>query len=143
MSTKFKGGFPTMVRFRIGLLALVASCAVFAWALPASARPAATHASATTHVTLVTVTAGKPSEFRFTLSKKSARKGVVTFKVVNKGTIPHDFKINGKKTKLLSPGKSQTLKVTFTKAKVYPYLCTVPGHAIAGMKGNFKITAGV
>jgi len=129
-----------MVRYRIGVLSLVATCAVLAWALPAGARTSTTQASAVTHVSAVTVTAGKPSEFRFTLTKKSAPKGIVSFKVVNKGSVPHDFKINGHKTRLLSPGQSQTLKVTFTKAKVYPYLCTVTGHAIAGMKGNFKIT---
>jgi uncharacterized cupredoxin-like copper-binding protein len=88
----------------------------------------------------VTVTPGKPSEFRFTLSKKSVPHGAVTFKVTNKGSIPHDFKIGGKRTKLLSPGRSATLKITFKKAGKYPYLCTVTGHAAAGMKGNLKVT---
>jgi uncharacterized cupredoxin-like copper-binding protein len=88
----------------------------------------------------VTVTPGKPSEFRFTLSKKSVPHGAVTFKVTNKGSIPHDFKIGGKRTKLLSPGRSATLKITFKKAGKYPYLCTVPGHAAAGMKGNLTVT---
>jgi uncharacterized cupredoxin-like copper-binding protein len=86
------------------------------------------------------VTAGKPSEFRFTLSKKTVPYGTVTFRVTNKGTLPHDFKIAGKKTKLLSPGQSQTLKVTLKKGKKYPYLCTVTGHAAAGMKGTLKVT---
>lgn len=85
--------------------------------------------------TTVAVTAGKPSEFKFTLSKKTVRKGVVVFKVVNKGMISHDFKIAGKKTKSLAKGKSQTLRVTFKKAGKYKYLCTLPGHATAGMKG--------
>ena len=29
------------------------------------------------------------------------------FKVTNKGKIPHDFKINGKKTQLIKPGSDQ------------------------------------
>jgi uncharacterized cupredoxin-like copper-binding protein len=29
--------------------------------------------------------------------------------------------------------------VTFRKAGKYPYLCTVAGHAAAGMKGTFTI----
>jgi uncharacterized cupredoxin-like copper-binding protein len=58
--------------------------------------------------------------------------------VTNKGKVPHDFKIKGKKTALLSPGKSATLKVVFPKGK-FPYLCTVPGHAAAGMKGVFTV----
>jgi uncharacterized cupredoxin-like copper-binding protein len=123
-----------MVRYRIGLLALVVACVSLAWVLPAGAKQTATRA------TTVNVTAGKPSEFRFTLSKKTAKHGAVTFKVTNKGTLPHDFKIAGKKTKLLSPGQSQTLKVTLKKAGKYPYLCTVTGHAAAGMKGTFKAT---
>ena len=67
-------------------------------------------------------------------------KGVVTFKVTNKGKLPHDFKISGKKTKIVAPGKSATLKVTYTKAGKYKYLCTVAGHAAAGMKGVLKVT---
>jgi uncharacterized cupredoxin-like copper-binding protein len=87
------------------------------------------------NATTVTVTAGKPSEFAFTLSKKAVAKGVVTFKVTNKGAITHDFKIAGKRTANLAGGKSGTLKVTFKKAGKYPFLCTLPSHAAAGMKG--------
>jgi uncharacterized cupredoxin-like copper-binding protein len=123
-----------MVRYRFGLIALVFACVSLASALPAGAQQSARRA------TTVNVTAGKPSELRFTLSKKSAPKGVVTFKVTNKGTLPHDFNIAGKKTKLISPGQSQSLTITFKKAGKYPYLCTVTGHAAAGMKGTFKVT---
>jgi uncharacterized cupredoxin-like copper-binding protein len=90
------------------------------------------HANATT----ITV---KATEFKFTLSKKSAPHGKVTFKVTNKGHLKHDFKINGKKTSMISPGKSATLTVTLKKGS-FKYLCTVPGHAAAGMKGTFKAT---
>jgi uncharacterized cupredoxin-like copper-binding protein len=80
------------------------------------------------------------SEFKFVLSKKSAKRGVVSFKVTNVGKIPHDFEINGRKTPLLSPGKSNTLRVTFLRKGAYPYKCTVPGHAKLGMKGVFTIS---
>ena len=33
------------------------------------------------------VTAGKPSEFRFTVSRKRLAKGVVVFRVTNRGSI--------------------------------------------------------
>jgi uncharacterized cupredoxin-like copper-binding protein len=104
-----------------------------AMAGPALARAPQAHAAATT----ITVTA---TEFKFALSKTSVKHGTVAFKVVNKGHLAHDFKINGKKTPLIQPGKSSTLMVTFAKAGSYPYQCTVPGHAAAGMKGKLKVT---
>jgi uncharacterized cupredoxin-like copper-binding protein len=119
--------------FRIATVAAFALLVGSIIALPATARPA--HATATT----VTVTAGKPSEFRFTLSAKSAARGVVTFKVTNKGKIAHDFKIAGKKSAQISPGKTLSVKITFAKAGRYPYECALPGHAAAGMKGVFVV----
>jgi plastocyanin len=100
--------------------------------LAAPALAARTHGSATA----VTVTA---TEFKFKLSKASVPHGTVTFTVVNKGKLPHDFKIAGKKTALLKPGKSGKLTVTL-KAGKSAYLCTVAGHAAAGMKGSLKVS---
>jgi len=111
---------------------LAAACVVLcATALAGPAFAARSHASGTT----ITVTA---SEFKFKLSSTSAKAGPVTFKVVNKGKLAHDFKIGGKKTPLIQPGKTGTLTVTL-KAGKYPYLCTVPGHAAAGMKGTLAV----
>ena len=79
-------------------------------------------------------------EFFFKLSTKSAAKpGTVTFVFKNVGHVMHDFRINGKQTPLTSPGKTAKLVVTFKKKGSYPYLCTVPGHAQAGMKGVFTV----
>src|SRR5947207_11858535 len=69
-----QGGFSKMVRYRIGLLALVAACAPLAWVLPASAQ------RSTAKITTVNVTAGKPAEFRFTLSTKTSKSGIIVFK---------------------------------------------------------------
>jgi uncharacterized cupredoxin-like copper-binding protein len=80
------------------------------------------------------------SEFKFVLSAKSASRGLVVFKVKNVGKLSHNFKINGRSTKMLSPGQSDTLRVTFLRKGAYPYSCTVPGHAAAGMKGVFTIS---
>jgi len=90
------------------------------------------------HATATSISV-KATEFKFTLSKKSAPHGKVTFKVTNKGHLKHDFKINGKKTSMISPGKSASLTVTLKKGS-FKYICTVPGHAAAGMKGTFKAT---
>ncbi len=92
-----------------------------------------------TSATSVVVVAGKPTEFKFTLSKKIVPKGAVTFKVTNRGTVSHDFRISGKKTKRLGAGKGATLSVLFKKAGKYPFLCTLPGHAAGGMKGVLTV----
>jgi len=94
--------------------------------------------SASPSATSATTVAVAASEFKFVLSKKVVPKGVVTFVVKNKGKTPHDFKIHGKKTKTIAPGASATLKVVFAKGK-FPYLCTLPGHAAAGMKGVLTV----
>jgi uncharacterized cupredoxin-like copper-binding protein len=112
---------PLMVRAVLALVAVVVTAGVLV--ATGTARQAAT----TVAVTQV--------DFKFKLSVKSVPHGTVTFRVTNKGKTRHDFKINGKKTALLAPGKSAVLKVTFRKAGRYPYLCTVPGHAQLGMKG--------
>jgi predicted lipoprotein with Yx(FWY)xxD motif/uncharacterized cupredoxin-like copper-binding protein len=107
-------------------------------------------ATATARNTVVTVTAGKPSEFKFKLSKARVPVGTVTFKITNKGALAHDFKVcskgglaytcTGKSSSLLTPRKSESLTVAFKKKGSYEYLCTVPGHAAAGMKGNLNVT---
>ena len=117
-----------MSRSRLVLAAAFLVVAALVLADLGAARPAAA---------TVTVTA---KEFKFVLSSKSVPKGAVTFTVVNKGKLAHDFKINSKKTPLIQPGKKATLKVTFAKAGSYRYLCTVPGHANFGMKGVLKVT---
>jgi uncharacterized cupredoxin-like copper-binding protein len=117
---------------RFGLLALTVVAAALLWALPAGAR------QSTPQVTTVNVTAGQPAEFRFKLSKTTVPAGKVTFVVTNRGNLPHDFKIDSKVTPLIPPGKSAKLVVTLKKGKA-PYLCTVSGHAAAGMKGVLTV----
>jgi uncharacterized cupredoxin-like copper-binding protein len=133
-----------MTKFRVAMIGIV-SAVMLVWALPAMA-----HTTRTTG-TSVSVTAGKPSEFKFTLSKMSVPAGSVTFSFSNKGALSHDFYVcssskggsanscAGKGTAVTAPGKSATLTLTL-KAGSYEYLCTVPGHAAAGMKGDLKVT---
>ena len=114
-------------------LATVATAAL-ALAQVGSARPDDRTATAATTVQV------RGGEFFFRLSTKSiARPGKVTFVFRNVGHVLHDFKVNGKKTPLISPGKTARLVVVFKTKKKYPYLCTVPGHAAAGMKGVFTV----
>jgi uncharacterized cupredoxin-like copper-binding protein len=105
----------------------------------AQAHPAAPQAAnATTHITVAA------SEFKFGFSKRSIPAvGTVIFTVVNKGKISHNFKIGGKTTPNLLPGKSAKLTVKFTKKGHYAYLWTITGHAAAGMKGLFSVGTAV
>jgi uncharacterized cupredoxin-like copper-binding protein len=79
------------------------------------------------------------TDLKFALSTKSVARGTVVFAVANKGKLGHDFKIAGKKTAVLRPGKTAKLSVTFKKAGKYPYVCTVPGHAAGGMRGVLTV----
>lgn len=72
--------------------------------------------------------------------------------MTNGGSLSHEFKTcasakggtanacTGKATKLVDPGASATLTYTFKTKGSYEYLCTVPGHAAAGMKGDLKVS---
>jgi uncharacterized cupredoxin-like copper-binding protein len=77
-------------------------------------------------------------DFKFKILPARATAGVNTFVVTNRGQATHDFRIGGKKTKILNPGQKQTIVVTLKKGR-YPYLCTVPGHAQLGMKGTLVV----
>jgi len=111
-----------------GKAAVLVACVVGATLLIAVPAEAAT----------VSVTAGKPSEYKFAIPS-SVKHGKVTFKVTNKGKIAHDFSIGGKTTPTLKPGASAKLSVTLKKGKA-AYKCTIPGHAAAGMKGTLKVS---
>jgi uncharacterized cupredoxin-like copper-binding protein len=136
------------MRRTVVLAGVLAACV----GLPAAGAVASSAVFSTTHsakATTITVVAGKPSELRFQLSKSTKLKvGTYIFKVTNKGLGFHTFKFctvpvktaakntcTGKVTKLLKPGQSATFTVVVKKAGKYEYLCSVPGHAAAGMKG--------
>lgn len=116
------------------VLGVLATAGIAAGVFAPGGGAAPTAASKTVTITV------KASEFKFALSKRSVPAGsTVIFKVVNVGKISHDFKIAGKKTPTLNPGKSATVTVLFKKKGRYPYLCTLQGHAGAGMKGVFAV----
>ena len=135
-----KGGDGLLKVTMISALVLALAYVVAVWAMTgkpgkpgagASATPAVSTGSAAT----VTVTA---TEFRFRLSQASVPHGTVVFKVENKGKLAHDFSIGGKTSSLVAPNKSTTVTVALEAGKLL-YICTVPGHASAGMKGNLTV----
>jgi uncharacterized cupredoxin-like copper-binding protein len=145
------------LRFAVpGLVGIGAVTALLAVSLAGSApaavvRSAAAHSSTVGRASVITVVAGKPSELAFKLSKTSmVPVGTITFKVTNLGVAFHNFKVCtipvpsaagaqnacfGKSTPTLKHGQSATLTVPISLAGKYEFLCTIPGHAAAGMKG--------
>jgi uncharacterized cupredoxin-like copper-binding protein len=117
----------------LAALGLVGACAGILLPGSEAAPTAAAAKSATTRVTV------NAFEFGYKLSRRSVPTGTVIFRVVNKGKIAHDFKIAGKKTPNIAPGKSATLRVNITKKGRYAYLCTLAGHAKNGMKGAIGV----
>jgi uncharacterized cupredoxin-like copper-binding protein len=108
--------------------------------------------STTTQSSQGTTVQVKGGEFFFKLSTNTlAKPGKVTFVFKNTGHVLHDFEMcsapataavnscSGKHTPLIQPGQTAKLVVDFNQKGKYPYLCTVPGHAAAGMKGLFTV----
>jgi len=129
---------------RFLVLAMVAGCLGLLAAIPALAS------AEKVHTTSITAMVTKANDFRFKLSKSSVPAGAVSIKFMNQGSLSHNFTLcssnkggtanscKGKGTPTIAPGKTATLKVTL-KAGKYEYLCTVPGHAAAGMKGILTV----
>jgi hypothetical protein len=81
-------------------------------------------------------------DFSLELSRRAVPVGsTVRFVVRNRGRSPHDFAIAGKRTRLLRRGQTQTISVRFRAKGRYRFQCTVPGHALLGMKGTFAVNA--
>lgn len=79
------------------------------------------------------------TDYDFALSKQRIVHGKAVFRVVNVGEVVHDFKIAGKKTPYFTKGQSGVLKIAIKKPGKYPFVCTVPGHIAAGMKGVLTV----
>ena len=101
---------------------------------------------------IVTCAADAPKlRFKFTTVKVPGAKSTFTTGINNAGVMVGTYEDSagtyhgyilkdGKVTTLINPGQTAKLKVTFKKAGSYMYICTIPGHEEAGMKGKFKIT---
>ncbi len=81
-------------------------------------------------------------DMKFALDASQANPGTITFVVRNNDHMPHDFSISGngvdEKTPMIDPGETARLEVTLESGN-YSYMCTVPGHALLGMKGTFTV----
>ena len=115
--------------------ARVLAAAPLVVALVAAGPAASSHAPSTPPTTVKVVM----TDYDFALSKKRLVHGKVVFRVVNTGEVVHDFKIAGKKTPYYTTGQSGALRIAFKKPGRYPFVCTLPGHIAAGMKGTLIV----
>jgi uncharacterized cupredoxin-like copper-binding protein len=127
---------------RMPIRTMIASAFIAAFVAvgtPAEAglRPALAHAHRAARPTTIRVSTHNS---RYVLSAKTAPRGVVIFKVTNPASEPHDFRIKGRTTALLTTGQSATLRVTFHRKGRYPYKDTFDHHAQFGCRGVFTVT---
>jgi uncharacterized cupredoxin-like copper-binding protein len=89
------------------------------------------------------------TDLKFTPSTLQAKVGQPIHLVMeNKGVIEHDLtlptiasdKPAGSLKLLVKPGQSGELDFTPTTKGTYEYICTIPGHKAAGMKGTITVS---
>lgn len=82
-------------------------------------------------------------ETRFTPNRIDAIAGqTITIRLVNRGRERHDLNfpslhmpgLQGVEA-ILEPGETRTIKLTFETPGTHTFICTLPGHAAAGMTG--------
>jgi plastocyanin len=86
--------------------------------------------------------AASPTQLAFDTTKLTSKPGKVTIDFNNPSALEHDVAIeqNGKQiavSELIAKGKT-SVSVDLTPG-TYTYLCTVPGHAEAGMEGTLRV----
>jgi uncharacterized cupredoxin-like copper-binding protein len=90
----------------------------------------------------VEVTVEAKTGFKFepsTLEIPEGAEVVLTFK--NSGVMAHNFEVPSLDvaTKTIGAGKTETVTFTASKKGSYKFICTVPGHAPAGMTGQIAV----
>lgn len=88
-------------------------------------------------------------EWSLAVYRTSVPAGVVAFNVRNYGEDPHDLAVRGPspsralrgRTPEIRPAANASLRVTLRKAGRYELLCTLPGHAKAGMRTTITVRA--
>ena len=89
----------------------------------------------------LTIPADPSGALSFLYGKATAKPGPVTFVMPNQSPIQHNISIQGPvngKGPIIGHGATSTFKATL-KPGTYTFLCDVPGHAAAGMKGTLTV----
>lgn len=91
--------------------------------------------------TTVTI-AAEPSALAYDTTTLEATAGEATFEFNNPSSIPHDFVIEKDGEKVAGTEVISEAEESFTaelEPGEYTFLCTVPGHAQAGMEGTLTV----
>jgi plastocyanin len=91
----------------------------------------------------IAIAANPGGALKFDKTSLTAKAGKVTVAFTNKAPLSHNFTIQSASgaTVAATPtfnGGTKTLTATLKPGK-YTFLCTVPGHAMAGMKGTLTV----
>lgn len=117
-----------------------------AYGAPAASSSTATSSAAAPSrgASHLAIAANATGMLMFSKTSLSAKAGRVTITFTNKSPEGHNFTIrsSGGATVAATPtfnGGSRTLDVTLKPGR-YTFLCTVPGHAMAGMEGTLTVS---
>ena len=89
----------------------------------------------------LTIPADPSGALSFLFGKAIAKPGPVTISMPNQSPIQHNISIQGPvngKGPIIGHGATSSFQVTL-KPGTYTFLCDVPGHAAAGMKGTLTV----
>jgi plastocyanin len=87
---------------------------------------------------VLTIAADPGGNLAFVNATAEAPAGDLEIVMPNKSGVPHNIAIKGKGAgEIVQQGESR-FKATFTPGK-YQYICEVPGHLAAGMKGTLTV----
>lgn len=110
---------------RIRIAAVIAAGAAVIAAAPAMGAPTTIKVTTTSGLTFT----GMPS---------TLKAGTYKFVYTNSSGMGHNLKVGTKSTPVFTKG-TKSITVTLKKGKT-AYICTVPGHGPAGMKGTITVT---
>jgi len=87
----------------------------------------------------LTIPADPTGALAFVTRKASAKPGKVTVSMPNKAPIQHNIAIQGDGSGPVVGSGGDSKFTTTLKPGTYTFLCEVPGHAAAGMKGTLTV----
>ena len=92
----------------------------------------------------IAIAADPSGALKFDKPSLTAKAGKVTVTFTNKAAVAHNFTIDSSSGATIAAtptfdGATKTVTATLKPGK-YTFLCTVPGHAMAGMKGTLTVS---